>query len=230
MCDPMTLVRWFGLNEYEHLIVPDLVELGLEIVTTGDAPTDVALVINHDLAPAAWRYCRRHGVPLIAYVWDVPPFRLGPGSADHVFSLGGRLVTVPRLGRRYTTRRGYYSRLRYVATHATAVWTPSTASARDISGRFGVAARATPYCYDSRVFTSALGSRRAPTPDSAEVTLVSVSRLTPPKNQAAVVRAAAHLRARSSWSVAVLLSQSSKLSPPDSAFRVVCAVASRPRI
>jgi len=152
--------------------------------------------MNHDLAPSAWRYARRRGVPLIAYVWDVPPFRLGTGTADHVFSVAGRLVTVPRLGRRYATRRGYYSRLRYVATHAAAVWTPSAASARDVESRFGVAAQATPYCYDSRLFAADLRRRRSGVAAADQMTLLSVSRLTPPKNQAAVLRAAAQLGAR----------------------------------
>src|SRR2546429_5921649 len=40
-----------------------------------------------------------------------------------------RYVWFPRLGWRYAARRGFYSRLRYVAAHAAAVWVPSAATA-----------------------------------------------------------------------------------------------------
>jgi glycosyltransferase involved in cell wall biosynthesis len=193
-------VRWFGLNEYEHLIVPDLQRCGLEIATTGDARAKVALVMNHDLAPSAWRYARRHRIDLISYVWDLPPFRLGEGGPDHIVPILGHLVTLPRLGPRYATRRGYYSRLRFVARRAAAVWTPSVASAAAVARRFDVATEPVPYCYDSRLFTPDTHSANAgpgPTPpsDPDRLTLLSVSRLTPPKNHAAVVRAAATLGA-----------------------------------
>jgi glycosyltransferase involved in cell wall biosynthesis len=189
-------VRWFAQNEYEQLVIPELRRLGLDIATEGAAPASVALVMNHDLAATAWRYARRQRVALLAYVWDLPPFRLGAGSADHVVAIGGHLLRLPRLRHRYTTRRGYYSRLRYVASRAAAVWTPSVASARDVSDRFGVIATTVPYCFNSTLFTAAIRSRRPRRPrEKSTPTLLSVSRLTPPKNQEAVLRAAARLGA-----------------------------------
>jgi glycosyltransferase involved in cell wall biosynthesis len=170
--------------------------MGLDIATTGSEPAAVALSMNHDLAGAAWRYARRARVPLLTYVWDLPPFRLGEGRADYVLSVRGHLVRVPRLTGRYTTRRGYYSRLRYAARHADAVWTPSAASAADVARRFGVAPVPVPYCFNSDLFTPSLRVERdtAGRPDHPNV-LLSVSRLTAPKNHEAVLRAAAQLRA-----------------------------------
>jgi glycosyltransferase involved in cell wall biosynthesis len=189
-------VRWFRQNEYEYLVVPHLERLGLRIATSGVAPARVALVMNHDLAAAAWRYARKSRIPLVTYVWDLPPFRLGSGDADYMVGVGGHLLRLPRLGRRYTTRRGYYSRLRYVARHATTVWTPSRASATDVVQRFGVQAEPVAYCFNSDVFTSAL--QTLPRDESArrgQLRLLSISRLTAPKNHEAVLRAAARLRA-----------------------------------
>jgi glycosyltransferase involved in cell wall biosynthesis len=194
-------VRWFGLNDYEHLIVPDLRSLGLEIATEGEEPAKVAVVMNHDLAPLVWRYVQRHRTPYISYVWDLPPFRLGDGRSDYVISVDGRLVTLPRLGSRYITRRGYYSRLHFVARHAAAVWTPSIASAGDVERRFEVGATAVQYCYNSRLFpdpdtlskSGTGGQKRHAPKGSSELSLLTISRLTPPKNHEAVVRAAARL-------------------------------------
>ncbi len=170
--------------------------MGLDIATTGIEPAAVALSMNHDLAGAAWRYARRTRVPLLTYVWDLPPFRLGEGRADYVLSVRGHLLRLPRLRGRYTTRRGYYSRLRYAARHAEAVWTPSSASAADVARRFGVAAVPVPYCFNSDLFTPSLRVERDALrrPDHPTV-LLSVSRLTAPKNHEAVLRAAARLRA-----------------------------------
>jgi glycosyltransferase involved in cell wall biosynthesis len=189
-------VRWFRQNDYEYLVVPHLQRLGLTILADGTAPARLTLAMNHDLAATAWRYARRHKIPLLVYVWDLPPFRLGSGDADYMVAVGRHLVRVPRFGRRYTTRRGYYSRLRYVARQATAVWTPSQASATDVTRRFGVAAIPVPYCFNSDLFTPSLRELPREQPSANEtLTLLSVSRLTPPKNHEAVVRAAARLRA-----------------------------------
>jgi glycosyltransferase involved in cell wall biosynthesis len=189
-------VRWFRQNDYEYLVVPHLQRLGLTILADGAARARLALVMNHDLAATAWRYARRHGIPLLSYVWDLPPFRLGVGDADYMLAIGRHLVRVPRFGRRYTTRRGYYSRLRYVARHAAAVWTPSQASAADVSRRFGVPAIPVPYCFNSDLFTASLREQARDQQSASDtLTLLSVSRLTPPKNHEAVVRAAARTRA-----------------------------------
>ncbi len=81
---------------------------------------------------------------------------------------------------------GLYSRQCHVARRAAAVWCPSAASAADVTQRFGVDAVEVPFCYDSGRFTFA--GDRAHTPS---MQLISVSRLVPHKNHAAVIRAAA---------------------------------------
>jgi len=170
--------------------------MGLDIATGGTEPAAVVLCMNHDLAGAAWRHARRARVPLLTYVWDLPPFRLGEGEADYVVSVRGHLLRLPRLRGRYTTRRGYYSRLRYAARHAQGVWTPSATSAADVARRFGVAAVPVPYCFNSDLFTPSLRMERdAGAPHGGPIVLLSVSRLTTPKNHQAVLRAAARMGA-----------------------------------
>ena len=194
---PSTRVRWFAQNDYEQLVLPDLRRMGLDIATTGTEPAAVALSMNHDLADAAWRYARRSRVPLVTYVWDLPPFRLGEGEADYVVSVRGHLLRLPRLRGRYTTRRGYYSRLRYAARHAEAVWTPSAASAANVVRRFGVVADPVPYCFNSELFNPSIRDEpRARGGPKAPTILLSVSRLTPPKNHESVLRGAARIGAR----------------------------------
>jgi len=102
-----------------------------------------------------------------------------------VWLVAGRYVRLPRLGRRYAARRGFYSRLRYVAAHAAAVWVPSAATATSVRERFGVECSQVPFCFDSDRFT--------PVPTARRPGLLTVSHLTPHKNQAAVIRAAARL-------------------------------------
>lgn len=192
----MADVRWFGRNDYEHLIVPDLCRLGLDVAIAGDDPAALAVAMNHDLAPEVWRYSRRHGVPFVSYVWDLPPSRIGSGRFDPVVSLGGRLLALPRLnGPRYTTRRGYYSRLRFVARHARAVWTPSASSAIDVSRHFSLAPTVVQYCYNSALFRPQCARDRPPDSGGDVLRLLSVSRLVPAKNHEAVIRAAARLGA-----------------------------------
>jgi glycosyltransferase involved in cell wall biosynthesis len=190
-------IRWFGRNDYEHLIVPDLSRLGLDVAVDGDDRAALAVAMNHDLAPAVWRYCHRHRVPFVSYVWDLPPSRIGAGQHDPVLAVGGRLLTLPRVGGpRYTTRRGYYSRLRFVAARARAIWTPSASSAIDVSRHFGRVPAVVQYCYNSALFTADCARDRAAYRERARgLTLLSVSRLVPPKNHEAVLRAAARLGA-----------------------------------
>jgi glycosyltransferase involved in cell wall biosynthesis len=163
--------------------------------------------MNHDLAPSAWRYARRNRIPLVSYIWDLPPFRLGAGRSDPVIQIAGRLISIPRLGRRYITRRGYYSRLRFVARRSSAVWSPSQNSAAAVTQGFGVDARAVAFCYNSTLFGSPAASNRnaalagddtlaqgAP-PRAGALRLLSVSRLVPSKNHEALIRVAAQLGA-----------------------------------
>jgi glycosyltransferase involved in cell wall biosynthesis len=183
-------VRWFAPNRFCTLVVPRLRDMGLAIALDGDGPARLALAMDAQVAAAAYAYAARHRVPLIHYLWDLPPWRLGRGRHDWVWHLLGRWVRLPRLGRGYAERRGYYSRLRFVARHAREVWVPSALTAVSARERFGVACRQVPYCYDSDRFTPGHpAAARRPL-------LLTVSRLVASKNQAAVIRAAARFEPR----------------------------------
>ena len=180
-------VRWFGPNRHTHLVVPDLRERGLSVATEGDAPARLAFAASGTVARAAWQYSRRRRVPLVLYVWDLPPWRLGGGRADPVLDVGGRLVRVPRPVGGYAERRGYYSMLRHVARRAAEVWVPSRATETDVRTHFGIEPRYVPYCFDSRLFTPPDGARRDGGP------LVCVSRLVPHKSHETAIEAAGRL-------------------------------------
>ncbi|HYK81857.1 MAG TPA: glycosyltransferase [Gemmatimonadales bacterium] len=180
-------IRWFAPNRFCTLVVPRLQERGLAVALEGDRPARLAIAMDAQVAAAAYDYAARRRAALIHYVWDLPPWRLGRGRHDWVWYALGRYWRLPRLGRRYAARRGYYSRLRFVARHAREVWVPSAGTAASVRAHFGLTARRVPFCYDSERFTPAPAPRaRAPS-----AVLLSISRLTPSKNQAAVIRAAA---------------------------------------
>ncbi len=180
-------VRWFAPNRFAALVVPRLAQLGFTIATDGDAPARLALAMSGSVAERAFRYASTRRCPCVLYLWDLPPWSLGDGGADHVWWTLGRFVRLPRVGRRYLERRGYYSRLRFMARRARAVWVPSTFTRHYVAARFGVTPRQVPYCYDSDRFVP------LPREASQPLQLVSVSRLQPYKNQQAVISAAARL-------------------------------------
>jgi glycosyltransferase involved in cell wall biosynthesis len=186
----MTDVRWFAPNRFATLVVPPLEQLGFRIATAGDAPARLALAMSGTVAEQAWRYAIRHRAALVLYLWDLPPWSLGAGEADPVWWVLGRFMRIPGLRRRYRERRGYYSRLRFMASRARAVWVPSEVTAQSVVTRFGVTPRRLPYCYDSARFTPPSGESREARH------LVTVSRLEPYKNHKALIRAAARLEPR----------------------------------
>jgi glycosyltransferase involved in cell wall biosynthesis len=180
-------VRWFAPNSLGLLVIPRLEARGLSIALDGDAPARVAVAFGNTMAKDAWRFATRHRCGVVQFVWDLPPWRLGDGRYDPVLSIGGHLVPIPRLGRRYAQRTEFYSRLRYVAAHARAVWGASDATAADVRARFGVRCDAVPYCYNSDRFTPGDRCR------SGRAPLLSVSRLVDSKNHDAVIRAGRRL-------------------------------------
>ncbi len=131
----------------------------------------------------AWRFATKYRCPVVQFIWDLPPWRLGDGRYDPVWSINGTLVPLPRFRRRYPQRAEFYSRLRYVAAHARAVWGASAATTAEVVARFDVRCEAVPYCYDSDRFTPGERSSAGPAP------LLSVSRLVESKNHEAVIRA-----------------------------------------
>jgi glycosyltransferase involved in cell wall biosynthesis len=177
-------VRWFAPNAYTRLLTGELRRRGLSIAHEGDEPARVALSMSGITAAEAWRYARRTGCPLVLYIWDLPPEATGTGSYDWVGSVGPVLFRIPRPTSGFARRRGYYSRLRFVAASAAEVWVPSRFSGELVQLRFGLSPRRVPYCYDSDRFRPGAG-----VPDSPP-TLLTVGRLKPHKNHAATIRAA----------------------------------------
>ena len=178
-------IRWFAPNRFCTLVVPRLRRRGLAIALEGDGPARLAIAMDAQVAAQAYRYAARRRCPHLHYVWDLPPWRIGTGRHDWIWFASGWYVRLPRPGRRYAERPGYYSRLRYVARHSSDVWVPSTSTETSVWQVFGVAGRRVPFCYDSDRF------RLEPAPRPSSRLLLTVSRLTPPKNHAAVIRAAA---------------------------------------
>jgi glycosyltransferase involved in cell wall biosynthesis len=184
-------VRWFPSNPYTALIVPSLRRLGLRVATEGEQPARLAVAMSGLTAVRAWNFASRHRARLLLYLWDLPPGGTGRGRADPVWWIAGRFLRMPRPWGGYRRRPGYYSRLRYIASRAAAVWVPSTMTRDAVSERFGVLADRVPYCYDSDRFVPDGASSRSTT--GSAPTLLTVSRLKSHKNQAAVIRAAALL-------------------------------------
>lgn len=183
----MNDVRWFAPNPYTALIVPELRRRGLSIALEGSDPARLALAMSATVAKQAWRYARGRGCPLLLYIWDLHPEATSSGTADPVWWVAGRFLRLPRPIGGFPSRRGYYSRLRYMAARADGVWVPSEMTRGTIESRYGLSPRRVPYCYDSDRFRPGPGLREEP------ATLLTVSRLQPYKNQAAALRAAARL-------------------------------------
>jgi glycosyltransferase involved in cell wall biosynthesis len=187
-CSPVDDLRWFAPNAYSSLIVPELRRQGLKIAMEGTAPARLVFAAGARVADVAWRFSRATRSPLILYIWDLPPRATGSGRPDPVWWLAGHFLRLPRPFGGYGRRRGYFSRLNYIAARADAVWVASTLTRELMAERFGVAAELVPYCYDSERFRSAGAAPSRPP------TLLCVSRLQPHKNQAAVLRAASRFR------------------------------------
>ena len=181
-------IRWFAPNAFNALVVPDLRRAGLCIADAGDRPARLAVAMSGRAAEDAFRFARRHHARLLVFLWDLPPQGTGRGRADPVWWTGGRFLRLPRPWGGYGRRRGYYSRLRFIASAADAVWVPSEMTRETVAERFQVRAERVPYCYDSSRFVA--GPQK---PNSFPPTLICVSRLRPHKNQAAVLEAAALL-------------------------------------
>jgi glycosyltransferase involved in cell wall biosynthesis len=185
-------LRWFASNRYTELLVPQLRRLGLTIALEGERPARLTVAMSGQTAVEAWRFARRVGSRLLLYLWDLPPRGTARGRADPVWWLGGAFLRIPRPWGGYRRHRGHYSRLRYIASRAEAVWVPSAMTRDIVLERFGVRTQRVPYCYDSQRFIPRPETSRAPA-GSEPPTLLTVSRLREHKNQAAVLRAAALL-------------------------------------
>ncbi|MEZ4456847.1 MAG: hypothetical protein R2882_09910 [Gemmatimonadales bacterium] len=81
----------------------------------------MAVAMDGQVAVPAFEYARWHAVPLLLYLWDLPPWRLGAGLLD-VVHRGRAGAPVPRIVGGYPERPGYYSRIRFVARRAWWVW------------------------------------------------------------------------------------------------------------
>jgi glycosyltransferase involved in cell wall biosynthesis len=180
-------IRWFASNAYTSLLIAELRRRGLSILLDGTAPARAALSMSGVTAEAAWRYAQGRGCPLVLYLWDLHPQATRSGTYDPVWWVAGHFVSLPRPLGRFPARRGYFSRLRYIAAHANEIWVPSQMTQTAVQRRFGLESRRVPYCYDSSRFRARDTARDDPP------TLLTVSRLQRYKNQAATVLAAARL-------------------------------------
>jgi len=187
-------LRWFAPNRYCTLPVSALRSLGLRIALEGDAPAGAAVAADGQSAVAGFEYALAARCPLLVYLWDLPPWRLGRGKPDLIFHLGGRLRRIPRPLGGFPERAGNYSRIRYVARRAAMVWSPSESTVRDVRARFGVDAERIPFCYDSDRFGPESRARSAGSRDPRVI--LSISRLVSHKNHAVILRAAARLETR----------------------------------
>jgi len=152
-------IRWFAPNRFCTLPVNRLREGGLTIATEGDEPARLVVASDGASAIEAQRYAWRHRRRMLVYLWDLPPWQLANGRPNLVVPFRGRILKVPRLWGGYPERNGYYSRLRYVARHAVAVWAPSVNSQQVIQQQFGVSVEHVPFCFDSDRFNRAAGWR-----------------------------------------------------------------------
>ena len=182
-------IRWFAPNRYCTLPVPLLRKSGLSIATEGERPARLAFAADGVCAVEAWQYAWRHRVPLAVYLWDLPPWQVGSGGPNLVLPFRGRLLKLPRPFGAYAGRNGYFSRQRFIARRAAAVWVPSTQTEDSVKKVFGVAADRVPFCFDSDRFNRAAGWQEP----GGVPTVLAISRLTPQKNHAAILRAVALL-------------------------------------
>lgn len=179
-------LRWFASNPLTRLLTPGLRDRGLRIALEGTAEARIAICLSVQLVESAWRYARQRRVPLVFYLWDLPPWRLAGGRADPVLDVAGRLLVVPRLWGRFPERPNYYSRLLFALRHAAQVWVPSRGTGDDLRRLVGVTPVHVPYCFDS--------SRFSPAPLARDPrTLLSVSRLVASKGHGVLLEAAARL-------------------------------------
>jgi glycosyltransferase involved in cell wall biosynthesis len=184
-------IRWFAPNRYCALPVPLLRQRGLRIAVEADHPARLALSADGSMTAQAYEYSVRHRIPLVLYIWDLPPWQLGGGKPDFVFLAGGRLRRLPRPFGGHPQRAGYLSRMRYVAQRAGAVWTPSRHTLQEVQTRFQVPAERVAFCYDSDRFRPAAAGDRVP--NAGTPVLLAISRLVPHKNHQVLIRAAARL-------------------------------------
>ncbi|MEO8032014.1 MAG: glycosyltransferase family 4 protein, partial [Gemmatimonadota bacterium] len=181
---PVLTLRWFAPHAGSRSIIPSLGACGIEVREAGDGPADLALAMGDATAQAGWDWSRLHRVPLILYLWDLPPWAVGRGGFNPVFSLAGRLITLPRPNRS-GGRGGHFSRVRWIARRAREIWVPSGTSSAAVQKLFGVASRLVPYGVDTGLFGSDPGQSRD------RLMVVCPSPLLPHGNHAALIRAAA---------------------------------------
>jgi glycosyltransferase involved in cell wall biosynthesis len=183
-------IRWFAPNAFCALVVPAIRAAGYTVATDGDRAADLAVSMDNQTAVEGFEFARRYRCPLVMYLWDLPPWQLGAGKPDLIFEWRGRVRRISRLVGRHPARPGFYSRLRFVARRANAVWSPSSLTVADVARRFGVRPELVPYCFDSVRFGPE--SWRSASP----IRILTVSRLVPNKNQEAVLRVASRMTPR----------------------------------
>ncbi|HTO74176.1 MAG TPA: glycosyltransferase [Gemmatimonadales bacterium] len=178
-------IRWFAPNAQSRSIIPALAARDVHAMETDGQPADLAIGMGDAVAEEAWHWSATHNRPLILYLWDLPPWSIGKGHFNHVISLGPRLLTLPRVGRRSDGRRAHFSRVRWIARHAAEVWVPGRQTAAVVERLFHVECREVGYGIDATWFTPDPKVQR----DTGSV--VCVAPLLPHGNLSALIRTAA---------------------------------------
>jgi len=183
-------IRWFAPHDGFRPMERELADRGIRILGSGERQADVAIAMGDPVAEEAWAWSRRYEIPLVLYLWDLPPWAVGPRNYHPVLSIGGRLVTLPWPGRGNRTRGRHFSRLRWIVPRAREVWVPSQSTAVVVQSQFGADSIVVPYGIDTRLFSIDQAVVRDP------LSLVCVAPLLPHGNHAALVRAAARAAAK----------------------------------
>jgi glycosyltransferase involved in cell wall biosynthesis len=178
-------IRWFAPNPQSRSIIPALAGRGIRVVDHDAESAALAIAMGDAVAEEAWRWATHRQLPLLLYLWDLPPWSIGKGRLNPVIALGGRLFALPRLGLRPARRRAHFSRLKWVASHAREVWVPGRQTATVVEKIFGVTSREVSYGIDSEWYTP------DPLKSRDDRTLVCVAPLLPHGNHAALIRSAA---------------------------------------
>ena len=183
-------IRWFAPHDGFRPMERELAQRGVRIQGSGERRAEVALAMGDPVAEDAWTWSRQHHTPLVLYLWDLPPWAVGPRNYHPVIAIGGRLLALPWPGRGNRTRSRHFSRLRWIVHRAREVWVPSQSTADVVESRFGAGSVIVPYGIDTGFFSADPVVIRDP------FTLVCVAPLLPHGNHAALVRAAARAEAK----------------------------------
>ena len=143
------VVRWFAPHDGFRPMEIELAGRGIRIQGSGDRTADVAVAMGDPVAEDAWAWSVRFRVPLVLYLWDLPPWVIGPRNFHPVVALAGRLVALPWPGRGNRARSKHFSRLGWIVRRTAEIWVPSESTAAVVADQFRAECRVVPYGIDA---------------------------------------------------------------------------------